>query len=39
MMMQEKILEKWKHEHRMTVDHYEKVITNIKTENAYMHDV
>ena len=33
MMMQERILEKWKAEHRSTVDHYERTVKGVKAEN------
>ena len=36
MIMQEKIVDKWKTEHKLTVDHYEKVLRNIKTENKHL---
>ena len=36
MMMQEKIVEKWKNEHRMTVSHYEKTIKMSKTEIKHL---
>ena len=36
MMMQERILEKWKAEHRSTVDHYEKNIKAGKAENRHL---
>ena len=32
-MMQEKIAEKWKNEHRMTMDYYEKTLKGGKSEN------
>ena len=38
MMMQERIVEKWKSEHKLTVDHYEKVLRNVKTENRHLND-
>lgn len=38
MMMQERIVEKWKSEHRVTVDHYEKVLKGIKAENKHLHE-
>lgn len=38
MMMQERIVEKWKCEHRVTVDHYEKVLKGIKAENKHLHE-
>ena len=35
-MMQEKIVEKWKGEHRVTVEHYEKVLKGVKAENKHL---
>ncbi len=37
-MMQERIVEKWKGEHKSTVDHYEKVLKGIKAENKHLHE-
>lgn len=36
MMMQERILEKWKAEHAATVDHYEKTIKAAKADNRHL---
>ena len=36
MMMQERILEKWKAEHRSTVDHYERTVKGVKAENRHL---
>ena len=36
MMMQERILEKWKAEHRSTVEHYERTIKTAKAENRHL---
>ena len=38
MMMQERIVEKWKGEHKVTVDHYEKALKAIKAENRHLHE-
>mmetsp|Transcript_26695 Transcript_26695/g.20022 ORF Transcript_26695/g.20022 Transcript_26695/m.20022 type:complete len:94 (+) Transcript_26695:55-336(+) len=38
MMMQEKILEKWKGEHKMTVDYYERANKTLKVESKNMKD-
>lgn len=38
MMMQERIVEKWKGEHRVTVDHYEKTLKGVKAENKHLHE-
>lgn len=38
MMMQEKIVEKWKNEHRMTVSHYEKSMKMAKTEIKHLNE-
>ena len=38
MIMQEKIVDKWKTEHKLTVDHYEKVLRNVKTENKHLNE-
>jgi len=38
MMMQERIAEKWKNEHRITLEQTEKLIKALKTENRHLHD-
>jgi hypothetical protein len=38
MMMQERIVEKWKNEHKTTCEHYEKVLRGIKAENRHLND-
>jgi hypothetical protein len=38
MMMQERIVEKWKGEHRVTVEHYEKALKAIKAENRHLNE-
>ncbi len=38
MMMQERIVEKWKNEHKVTVEHYDKVVKGLKAENRHLHD-
>jgi len=38
MMMQEKILEKWKNEHRMTVEHYDRTNKALKVDNKSLKD-
>jgi hypothetical protein len=38
MMMQERIVEKWKSEHRVTVEHYEKTLKAIKAENRHLNE-
>ena len=38
MMMQERIVEKWKGEHKTTVEHYEKALKALKTENKHLHE-
>ena len=38
MMMQEKIADKWKNEHKDTVVYYEKSLKSIKAENRSLHD-
>ena len=38
MMMQERIVEKWKGEHKTTVEHYEKVLKGIKAENRHLNE-
>ena len=38
MMMQEKIAEKWKVEHRQTVEYFEKQLKAMKVENRNLHE-
>lgn len=38
MMMQERILEKWKTEHKQTVEHYEKTVRQLKSDNRHLND-
>ena len=38
MMMQEKIAEKWKNEHRSTVDFFERQMKALKVENKSLHE-
>jgi hypothetical protein len=38
MMMQERIVEKWKSEHKATVEHFEKTLKSVKAENKHLHD-
>jgi hypothetical protein len=38
MMMQERLAEKLKNEHKLTVDHYERVVKQLKTENRHFND-
>jgi len=36
MMMQERILNKWKQEHHQTVEHYEKTIRQVRADNRHL---
>ncbi len=38
MLMQERIVERWKAEHKTTVDHYEKSLKAVKAENRHLHE-
>lgn len=38
MMMQEKIAEKWKTEHRQTVEYFERSMKQLKVDNRNLHD-
>ncbi len=38
MLMQERIVEKWKSEHKSTVETYEKTIKGLKAENRHLHE-
>ena len=38
MLMQERIVEKWKGEHKQTVETYEKAFKGLKTENRHLHE-
>ena len=38
MMMQERIVEKWKSEHKVTVEHYEKALKLLKADNRHLHE-
>lgn len=38
MLMQERIVEKWKGEHKSTVELYEKNIKGLKAENRHLHE-
>ena len=38
MMMQERITDKLKNEHTLTVQQYERVVKQLKTENKHFHD-
>jgi len=38
MMMQEKIVEKWKNELKATAEQYDKVLRQLKTENKHLYE-